>query len=125
MEKTEAQAILDSLYPVGQPRWFQVVIEDQQKAMKSLPWKENPELGFKVQAIACRDDIKPQVSGLVDLKDDIISQLIMMRTAYQHDVHSSFVINQLLNDIKGKFNEKIDEISSRTIKTVTQNIPNE
>lgn len=117
MEKSEAKAIIDSLYPVGQPRWFNIIIHDQNKAMVNLTWSNKEELGFKVQAISCRDEFEPQVTALVDLKDEIISNIITMRYLYENDVNTSYVINELLHNIKQKFNDKIKDINSRTIKT--------
>jgi len=119
MENSEAKAIIDSLYPVDQPRWFNIIITNQDKAMKNLPWLDKDDLGFKVQAIACRDEFEPQVTALVDLKDDIISELINLRLMYQYDITGSTIINDLLYNIKRKFNDKIKDINSKTIKTNT------
>ena len=124
MDENEKQGIFDSLYPVGKERWFKVKILDQEKSMKNLPWVSDMErLGFEVTSITCRDEFQPQVTALMDLKDEILSHLFSCQesarsTNNEYSVHE---YQMLINTFRESFNSKMKEINDRTIKT-TQNI---
>jgi hypothetical protein len=120
MEKQERQQLFDSLYPVGEERWFKVRIIDQKKCMKNLPWVEDKErLGFEVTSITVRDEFQPQVVGLMDMKDEILSHLFQCQESakWSNDMNMIHKYDMLMNTYREMFNAKISEINSRTIKT--------
>lgn len=127
MDENEKQGIIDSLYPVGKERWFKVKILDQEKTMKNLPWVEDKErLGFEVTSITCRDEFQPQVTALMDLKDEILSHLFQCQESarWSNDLTQIFQYDLLINTYREMFNAKMKDINSRTIKTIIPE-PNE
>lgn len=122
MEDQERKDLIDSLWPVGKLRWFQVEIFDQDKAMKNLPWvdKDKERLGFKVNAITCRDEFQPQVIALMDLKDEMLTSLMQKQESFRwsNDTNMTHHYDMLINEFREKFNYKIAEINARTIKTI-------
>lgn len=122
MEAQERKDLIDSLWPVGKLRWFQVEIFDQERAMHNLPWvdKDQERLGFKVNAITCRDDFQPQVVALLDMKDDILTSLMQKQEScrWSNDTAGIHMYDVLINEFRERFKNKIDEINSRTIKTI-------
>ena len=122
MDENEKQQLFDSLYPVGEERWFKVRIIDQEKCMKNLPWVEDKDrLGFEVTSITVRDEFQPQVVGLMDMKDEILSHLFQCQESARW-VNDTKMIHQydvLINTYREMFNSKMSEINSRTIKTIS------
>jgi len=123
MEAQERKDLFDSLWPVGKERWFKVLIVDQEKCMKNLPWVEDTErLGFEVKSITVRDEFQPQVSALMDVKDDVVSLLSRyIETArFVDDTNTANTLNGINDIIRDIFKSKITEVNNRTIKTITK-----
>lgn len=122
MDAQERQNLFDSLYPVGEERWFKVLIVDQEKCMKNLPWVEDTErLGFDVKSITIRDEFQPQVSALMDVKDDVMTLLSQQQESarWSNDTNMINTLEFLMDNVRDIFKNKMTEINSRTIKTVT------
>lgn len=108
--------MLKSLYPVGKERWIKVLYKDFDWCVENLfiananvqdRLKEgikNP-LGFEVTSIGVRDDFIPQVSVVLELKDEIIGRL-------HGQVDSDFL--SLINEV---FNVKLEELKDKTTIT--------
>jgi hypothetical protein len=102
---TEHDDLLKDLFPVGEERWVKVKYLDFEKALKTFyvgPNNEKSEqlskdLGFETRAIGIRPEYEPQISAIMDLKEDIVSRL-------------SFILEERqIEQINQIFKLKIDE----------------
>lgn len=108
MNNNEANDILESLFPVGQERWIKVKYLDLKKCINAFhPYaKESREkdLGYETTAIGVRDDYTPQVSALMDIRDDITTLLL-----------NNGVEGYILDSVRNILKNKIEEVKERTI----------
>lgn len=116
MTDSEAQDLFDSIFPIGEERWVKLKYLDQKKCIKTFrvgqsndkSIKQSEKQGFEVTAIGIRDEFKPQVNAIMDIRDDIMPIIDSMVDYDDYRIH----------EIKEIFKEKIKEISKRTIKDV-------
>lgn len=119
MEDQEKEDLFDSLFPVGEERWVKLKYLNRDKCVDTFRLgqhteqskERNEENGFEVTAIGCRDEYVPQVSALMDVRDEVINALYVLEmdgSGYSH----------LLDSVRVAFKAKIDEVSQRTIKDV-------
>lgn len=101
-----SEDILRQLYPIGQERWIKVKFIDYEWCVKHLHWyKKTNELGIEVTAIGVRDEYIPQISALLDVRDEITKILYGQ------------IENYLLDSIREKIKERCDELKKQTIRT--------
>ena len=113
-DQRDKDDLLTSLFPIGEERWVKVKYLDFEKCVKIFnvgpnekrKAERNEKYGFECTAIGIRPEYVPQVSAIMDLRDDIISSLSFILEDYQLDQ---------LNRI---FKAKIDEVKERTIREV-------
>ena len=107
---TENYDYIKDIYGEGKERWFKIKILNYEKALNNLKMYINgnkeaeEERGFEILSIGIRDEYVPQVSAMMDLKDEVLN----------------YVSNLGLGDytyeqINGIFKSKIEEVKSRTI----------
>lgn len=112
MDNSDHDDFLESLFPIGEERWVKVKYLDFKKCVRTFnvgPNEErkkeiSDETGFECTAIGIRPEYTPQVSALLDLKEDIIASLSFVLTDYQ------------LENLNRIFKEKIEEVKQRTIR---------
>ena len=110
MKPENHRALLEDLFPVGQERWIKVRYTDFDWCVKNLrlQGKDKPEdaqkLGFEVMAIGVRDEFVPQVTALMDVRDEVIGALVN-RGADEY----------MLSNVRNQFADKIEEIKERTV----------
>lgn len=101
---------IKDIYGEGKERWFKVKILNYEKALNNLKMYINgnkeaeEERGFDILSIGIRDEYVPQVSAMMDLKDDVLN--------YVANLGLGDYVYQHINDI---FKSKIDEVKSRTV----------
>lgn len=107
---TDNYDYIKDLYGEGKERWFKVKILDYEKALNNLKMYINgnkeaeEERGFELLSIGIKDEYVPQVSAIMDLKDEVLNYVLNLGLGdYTY---------QQINDI---FKSKIDEVKSRTI----------
>lgn len=118
----DSQSILESLFPVGQERWVKVKYLDLDKAIKAFRLNNGnmakgheEELGYEVTAIGIRDEYTPQVSALMDIKEDIIGAITSL--GYNLGPENQWMAERLHETINGMLKNKIEELKERTIHT--------
>ncbi len=114
MDAKERQDMIDSLYPVGQERWIKIKFHDQDKAMKAFRWygTENDqsrkfieEHGYELTALSFREEYKPQMAAILDLKEEIIGSFY------------STIQTEHLERINNLFKHKLEELQRNIIQT--------
>lgn len=104
--------VLDTLFPIGEERWVKVKYLDRDKCIRVFNVGTNEErkkeiseqTGFECTAIGIRPEYTPQISSLLDIKEDLLQFLWGKLDEYQVEV-----VNRL-------FKAKIDELKERTIR---------
>jgi hypothetical protein len=104
--------LLESLFPIGEERWVKVKYLDLEKCIRNFNIGPNEEkkkeisddIGFECTAIGIRPEYTPQISAIMDLKDDVIQSLLHILDEYE------------LERINRIFKDKIDELKERTIR---------
>lgn len=112
MDSSDHNDFLDSLFPIGEERWVKVKYLDRTKCIRAFNVGPNrdrikeisDETGFECTAIGIRPEHTPQISALMDLKEDIISKLSYVLEEYD------------LMELNRMFKEKIEELKERTIR---------
>lgn len=109
MNKLEQKAFQKSVYPVGEKRWLEVEYTDTDKASATINTSANQEefsekFGFKVTKITIRPEFEPQVSAIVELRNEVIEYLTM---AMGH--------NEIVETTAYKFSSKIEEVINKTV----------
>lgn len=117
MTDDESEAMMNSMFPVGQERWIKFRYLDRDKCIKAFLRSMSPnheksrqlaeESGYEVTAIGVRDEYTPQISALMDIKD-----LLPGLENYTH-------IESVLDAVRYLLNEKIDELKARMIKPLS------
>ena len=119
MEDQESEDLLKDIFPVGEERWIKFKYLDFKKCLRAFRLgqhnengkKHAEEKGYEVVAIGCRDEYVPQVSALMDVRDEVINVLSILE-------HDGSGYSHLLDSVRASFKTKIDEVTSRTIKDV-------
>lgn len=111
MTDAEYNEMLDSLFPIGKERWVKVRYLNRDKALQAFRTSSDTsmhaeELGYEVTAIGIRDEHVPQISALMDARNDVL-------TSCAHAVSES-----VLNTINEIFRQHMDRLKERTIQTV-------
>jgi len=109
----EVQQWMDTLFPVGGERWVKIKVIDQDKAagvlwMASSEDRAKPKIdkyGFFTTALSFREEYTPQIAALFDLKTELIGELY------------GLVPDYILQNMKAKFDAKMEELKKYTIKT--------
>jgi len=105
--------VLDMLFPVGEERWVKIKYLDLKKCIKAFKLsnytkkEEHEEQGYEVTAIGIQDEYSPQVSALMDVRDEVTTILAF---AFEN------TDDYRLNEIRSIFKSKIEEVLSRTVK---------
>lgn len=106
MSDEEAEDLKNSIFPVGKERWIKFKFIDRDKCMKTFRWKNGEEYdgqGYAVTALGLRDEYTPQISAIMDLRENVCGHLLDVLNYEQ------------VQSIHRLFNEKIKEVKERTI----------
>ena len=112
MSNSDRDDLLESLFPIGEERWVKVKYLDFEKCVKTFNVGPNEKrkkeisdkTGFECTAIGIRPEYTPQISAIMDLKEDILT-----RFSFILDEHQLEALNSI-------FKAKIEELKERTIR---------
>jgi len=114
MTDEEREDIINSLFPVGKERWIKILYLDRDKCMEAFRMYGNDhaknaelhkEQGYEVTALGTQDEYLPQISAILDIKEQIIGLLYGVLQDHQ------------LTIVNNVFKSKTDELRQRTITT--------
>lgn len=100
--------ILKTLFPVGKSRWVKIKYLDYEKCLKAFHLNFSGELpqdglGYETVALTILDEHAPQVSALLDIRDQLTSVLYNQ------------VDESTLNFVRDIIKQKADELQQRAI----------
>lgn len=76
MTEKDTEDMLDTIFPIGEERWVKVKYLDRTKAIKTFhPNSKEKDRGYEIIALGVRDEHLPQLSAIVDLKDELVALL--------------------------------------------------
>jgi hypothetical protein len=109
-DKSEVDTMLTTLFPLGKARWIKVQYLDFEKRKKAFrifaDESYDQEMGYSIEAISVRKEHLPQVTALMDLRDEITVLFLQ----------GGGLDNAQLNIICQLFKTKINEVMSAAVR---------